>query len=82
MYGIDVRSPDSSYVTGPHGEFGDSSESTEPLPWPKLESLAPDTLDEAPAAYKPMAEILQYIRDTVDVVEVIRPVYNFKAAED
>ena len=45
-------------------------------------TLTPDTLDEAPAAYKPMAEILQYIRDTVDVVEVIRPVYNFKAAED
>ena len=45
-------------------------------------TLTPDTLDEAPAAYKPMAEILRYIRDTVDVVEVIRPVYNFKAAED
>ena len=29
MYGIDVRFPDSSYVTGPHGEFGDSSESTD-----------------------------------------------------
>ena len=45
-------------------------------------TLTPDTLDEAPEAYKPMAEILRYIRDTVDVVEVIRPVYNFKAAED
>ena len=22
MYGVDVRLPDSSYVTSPHGEFG------------------------------------------------------------
>lgn len=45
-------------------------------------TLTPDTLDEAPAAYKPMEEILQYIHDTVEVVQIIRPVYNFKAAED
>ena len=40
-----------------------------------------DTLDEAPMAYKPMEEIIGAIGDTVDVIEVIRPVYNFKAAE-
>ena len=38
------------------------------------------TLDEAPMAYKPMEEILEEIRDTVEVVDVIRPIYNFKAA--
>jgi len=37
-----------------------------------------DTLDEAPDAYKPMDLILENIRETVDVVEMLRPVYNFK----
>jgi len=40
-----------------------------------------DTLDECPLAYKPLEEILANIGDTVDVVEQIVPVYNFKAAE-
>lgn len=40
------------------------------------------TLDEAPMAYKPMDEIVTLIGDTVDIVDVIKPIYNFKAAED
>ena len=39
------------------------------------------TLDEAPMAYKSMEEILSQIGPTVDVLQQIRPVYNFKAAE-
>lgn len=39
------------------------------------------TVDEAPMAYKPMEEIMANIKDTVDVVKVIKPIYNFKAAE-
>jgi RNA-splicing ligase RtcB len=39
------------------------------------------TIDESPFAYKPMDEILAHIGDTAEVVGVIRPVYNFKAAE-
>lgn len=39
------------------------------------------TIDEAPFAYKPMEEIIANIGDTVDVLRVIRPLYNFKAAE-
>ena len=31
--------------------------------------------------YKPKEEIMANITDTVDVVNVIRPVFNFKAAE-
>lgn len=38
-----------------------------------------DTLDEAPAAYKPATSILENIRDTVEVLEIIKPIYNFKA---
>ena len=40
-----------------------------------------DTLDESPMAYKPMDEIVSQIGPTADVIEVIKPVYNFKAAE-
>lgn len=39
------------------------------------------TLDEAPMAYKPIAEIMENVVDTVEIVSVIKPLYNFKAAE-
>ena len=39
------------------------------------------TIDEAPMAYKPMQEIIENIKDTVDVIKIIKPVYNFKAEE-
>ena len=44
-------------------------------------SVSKDTIDEAPFAYKPSKKIIEQIADTVDVVEVIKPVYNFKASE-
>lgn len=39
------------------------------------------TLDECALAYKPMEEIINHIQETVEIVSVIKPVYNFKAAE-
>ena len=39
------------------------------------------TIDEAPAAYKPMQEIIDNIQDTVEIVNIIKPIYNFKAEE-
>ena len=45
------------------------------------ESVSEETKDEAPIVYKPKEEIIENIRDTVTVVNVIKPVYNFKAAE-
>ena len=39
------------------------------------------TIDEAPFAYKPMHEITSNIGDTVDIMMVIMPIYNFKSAE-
>ena len=44
-------------------------------------SVNEDTLDESPFAYKPMEEILEHIKDTVDVTKIIKPIYNFKAGE-
>lgn len=37
------------------------------------------TLDESPMAYKSMEEIVNNIDETVDIVKVIKPIYNFKA---
>lgn len=39
------------------------------------------TLDEAPMAYKSLDDIIDVIRDSVDVIDVMKPVYNFKAAD-
>lgn len=38
-----------------------------------------DTLDECPMAYKSMDDIINNIGDTVDIVNIIKPIYNFKA---
>lgn len=42
-------------------------------------SVGDDTLDECPMTYKPMEAIVDNIGDTVDILKVIKPVYNFKA---
>lgn len=44
-------------------------------------SINESTIDESPMAYKPMHEILENIRDTVDIYKLIHPIYNFKASE-
>ena len=44
-------------------------------------SVGKDTLDESPMACKSLSDILDVIGDTVEVIDVIRLVYNFKAAE-
>ena len=43
--------------------------------------VVPDTLDESPMAYKGMDEIIAQIGPTADIIERIKPVYNFKATE-
>lgn len=44
-------------------------------------SVNADTLDEAPMAYKSLADIIDVIRDSVDIIDIMKPVYNFKATE-
>jgi len=39
------------------------------------------TLDEAPMAYKAIDDIIDDIADAVDIIEVIKPIYNFKASD-
>ena len=42
-------------------------------------SVVESTIDEAPMVYKPMNEIMENIKDTVRIIDVIKPIYNFKA---
>ncbi|MCM1167442.1 MAG: RtcB family protein [Lachnospiraceae bacterium] len=39
------------------------------------------TIDEAPMAYKPLSAIIENLTDTVEIVNQIKPVYNYKASE-
>ncbi len=41
--------------------------------------ISKDTLDEAPFAYRPLDDIAEVIKDTVNITKILRPVYNFKA---
>lgn len=41
--------------------------------------VVPDTLDESPMAYKSMAHIVEQITPTAEIIERIKPLYNFKA---
>ncbi len=45
-------------------------------------SVNSGTLDECPMAYKSMEDIVSCIGDTVEINEVIKPIYNFKAGEE
>lgn len=42
-------------------------------------SIVEETIDEAPFVYKPMQEIIENIKDTVEIQKIIKPIYNFKA---
>lgn len=45
-------------------------------------TISKDTIDECPMAYKDPQEIIENIKDTVNVVNHIVPVYNFKGSEE
>ena len=44
-------------------------------------SVNENTLDEAPMAYKALSDIIDVIEESVDVIEIMKPIYNFKASE-
>lgn len=44
-------------------------------------SVNESTIDEAPMAYKSLEDIVDVIRESVDVIEILKPIYNFKASE-
>lgn len=44
-------------------------------------SVNAQTLDEAPMAYKSLEDIIDVIRDSVNIIDIMKPIYNFKASE-
>lgn len=44
-------------------------------------TVSKDTLDECPMAYKNMNNIIKDIEPTARLIKIIKPIYNFKAAE-
>lgn len=44
-------------------------------------TVSEGTKDESPFAYKPMESIIQNIQDTVEIIRIIHPIYNFKCPE-
>jgi len=45
-------------------------------------SVNQDTLDEAPMAYKSIDDIIDVISESVDIIDIMKPVYNFKASDE
>lgn len=45
-------------------------------------SVNKNTIDEAPMVYKSLDDIIGVISESVDIVDIMKPVYNFKAADD
>jgi tRNA-splicing ligase RtcB (3'-phosphate/5'-hydroxy nucleic acid ligase) len=43
-------------------------------------SVCESTIDESPMTYKPMQEIIDNIGDTVEIIDILKPLYNFKSS--
>ena len=44
-------------------------------------SVSKSTIDESPMVYKDMQEIIRCVEPTVDIIDTLKPLYNFKASE-
>ncbi len=42
-------------------------------------TISANTIDESAFAYKPMQEIIDNIGETVEIIKIIKPIYNFKS---
>lgn len=45
-------------------------------------SVNENTIDEAPMAYKSLDDIIDVIQESVNVIDIMKPMYNFKASDD
>jgi len=84
--------PDWNY-SGPHGagrvlsrtkakeqvDFADFQDTMQDV-W--TTSVSPSTLDESPMAYKSLDMIMDNIQQSLDIQQVIKPLYNFKSCGD
>ena len=44
-------------------------------------SVGESTIDESPMAYRSIDDIVDTVEPTVEIIDVITPVYNFKASK-
>lgn len=76
--------------SGPHGagrlmsrsaakEMVDLKDFEETMKGIYSSSVCQSTIDESPMAYKSIDEIVNNIEDSVKLIDVIKPIYNFKA---
>ena len=72
--------PDWNY-SAPHGagRVMSRAKANESMSGIYTTSVNEQTLDEAPMAYKALEDIIDVIKESVDVIEVLKPIYNFKA---
>ena len=89
IIGIGKGNPDWNY-SAPHGagrvlsrgkakELLNIEDFTESMKGIYTTCVNENTLDESPMAYKTLEEIQEAISETVEIVDVIKPIYNFKA---
>ena len=45
-------------------------------------TISKNTIDESPKAYKQKEEIIEFIKETIDISHIITPIYNFKSDKD
>ena len=45
-------------------------------------SVSRQTLDECPMAYKSMEDIVSCLSDTAEILDTLKPIYNFKAGDE
>ena len=91
ILGIGKGNPDWNY-SAPHGAGRrmSRSEAKQKISLEKFQqsmkgvystTVNKDTLDEAPQAYKPSKEIIELVKETVNIDKILMPVFNFKATE-
>lgn len=89
ILGIGKGNPETNF-SGPHGagRLMSRSAAKEQVSLEEFEnsmkgiystSVGTSTLDESPMAYKSLDEILENIQESIKIVKIIKPIYNFKA---
>jgi len=91
IYGYGKSNPDMNF-SAPHGagrlmsrskakELIDFNEYQKSMEGIYSSTVTQGTIDEAPQAYKDIQTIIDNIQDTVEIIKIIKPIYNFKAEE-
>lgn len=89
IIGVGKGNPEWNY-SGPHGagRIMSRSEAAQKITLEEFQksmsdvwstSVTTNTIDESPMAYKPAEQIIESIKDNIHIIDIIKPVYNYKA---